>query len=163
MTRVWCLLAAGRDSEVLAELQWLNQHCGNSPVTLGIRMMNHALRGEFEEARNTAELWQADCSRDAGSAGVAGGFCEARRGFCEGGTFLDRLRPGTGYGAPLSFAGYHALLGEWGEVARWLDAAFEQRDLAFCIIVFTAPQLRPFRASPYWPALRKKMNLPEGR
>lgn len=163
MIRVWCLLAAGRDSEVAAELDWLNQHCGNSPVMLSIRMVNHEFRGELEEARNTAELWQAAAPGTLGPLGWLAGFARREGDSAKAEGLLDRLRPGTAYGAPLALAGYHALLGEWEEVGRWLDAAFEQRDLAFCIIVFTAPQLRPFRASPYWPALRKKMNLPEGR
>ena len=162
MFRVYCLWAAGREGEVPAELQWLNEHCGNSPFALVPRMADYEVRGQFEEARKTAEQLQDATPGTLAPLGYLAGCARREGDSVKAESLLDRLRPGTAYGAPLALAGYHALLGEWAEVARWLDAAFEQREMALWAVV-TGPLFRPFRASPYWPALRKKMNLPEGR
>jgi eukaryotic-like serine/threonine-protein kinase len=73
---------------------------------------------------------------------------------------LGTLGPPETYGVPLALALFHLHQGETEKAAEWWEKVIDQRDPSAAI----APRL-PFaealRTSPRWPALAKRMNLPE--
>jgi serine/threonine-protein kinase len=57
---------------------------------------------------------------------------------------------------------YHLLSSEVGAAADWYHRAIDQRDV-FAIIFAQTPMTKALRESPPWPALARRMNLPETR
>jgi hypothetical protein len=71
-------------------------------------------------------------------------------------TLLDGLRPGTAWGASAGMAVFHSICGEFDRAAAWAARAIDDR------FPRLDPLLRPLLGqSPVWPALARKMNLPE--
>jgi hypothetical protein len=54
----------------------------------------------------------------------------------------------------------HAYRGERDEAFRWLDKALVSRDSDFVASVRADPELAPLRSDHRYPALLKRMNLP---
>ena len=73
---------------------------------------------------------------------------------------LHRLRPGEAYKAPAALAIFHLVCGEIDQVAHWVEKAIEQRD-PFILFDLCRSSGKDLVSSPFWPALAKKMNLPE--
>lgn len=71
------------------------------------------------------------------------------------GSFIDQLRPGQAYGAPVGLALYHSMCAEMATAADWAARAIEQR---FPPVVHILGPLMCNTAS--WPALARMMNLP---
>src|SRR5262249_39573930 len=71
-------------------------------------------------------------------------------------TLLERLKPGTAWGATTGMAMFHALCGEFGQAAEWVEGAIDDRDPR--LVAIFGPLLR---SSGTWSALARMMNLPE--
>jgi hypothetical protein len=73
---------------------------------------------------------------------------------------LAKLGPPEIYGVPLARAIFHLYRGETEKAVDWWEKAIDQRDPNAVIW----PRLmvgEALRASPRWPTLAKRMNLPE--
>jgi TolB-like protein/Tfp pilus assembly protein PilF len=68
---------------------------------------------------------------------------------------IEKLMPGTAYGAPTGLALFHAMCGDLDRAAEWAVRSIEERYPP--LVAILGPLLRP---SPRWPALAKLMNLP---
>jgi TolB-like protein/DNA-binding winged helix-turn-helix (wHTH) protein len=62
---------------------------------------------------------------------------------------------------PFSVAENYAFRGEADEAFKWLDRAFEQKDIALLYVV-SDPVMKNLEGDPRYKALLKKMNWPEG-
>jgi TolB-like protein len=117
-------------------------------------------RGDLQKARRHAERAHALFPMHPGPTGTLAavlaleGDQDRAAGLLEG-TGTD------GAGIPIGWYSYHMTRGEPALAAPWLDKAIEQRDTR---APFILPSIfgRQFVSTPYWPPLRKKMNLPEG-
>jgi eukaryotic-like serine/threonine-protein kinase len=154
------LLSAGKDSEGSAELRHLlelNENFWDASLMLGIF---HALRGAWEEALGYAQRAYAMAPFAPLVAGLLAGVLlrTGKTGPAE--EMLQRLRPGEAYKAPAALAIFHLVCGEIDQVAHWVEKAIEQRD-PFILFSLCRSFGKDLVSSPFWPALAKKMNLPE--
>lgn len=77
------------------------------------------------------------------------------------GEVLRTLRDSQDYGVPCALALFHLLCSENEQAAEWTERALEQRDQLVPMILLTPPWSPMLRASSRWPALAKRMNLPD--
>jgi hypothetical protein len=77
---------------------------------------------------------------------------------------IDRLRPGTAFGAPFGIALYHLAIGDGDQCADWLEKAIDQRDIwvSFLLNVGNIGG-RTMWSSPRWPRLAQLMNVNPAR
>jgi serine/threonine-protein kinase len=119
----------------------------------------YARTGRLEKARRYAER---ACELVPYHAAVAGCLAAIRhmQGDVEGAaSILGKPEWDEAVGVPALRFTYHVALGEFATAAPWLEKCIEQHDTR-------APWILPylwgpaFTASPYWPRLARKMNLP---
>ena len=117
-----------------------------------------ALHGRLHEARAHAERAHTLAHLNFGVIGDLAGILSLL-GEAGGESLLAQAHSGDALGAPVALFSYHMIRGELAEAARWMEKAIEQRDTRAPWIL---PNLfgKAFRASPYWPPLARKMNLP---
>ncbi len=154
------LLSAGKDAEGAAELRHmleLDENFWNSSLMLGIF---HALRGESEEALGYAERAYATAPFAPLVVGLLAGVRMRTGETGPAEEILQRLRSGEAYKAPAALAIFHLVCGEIDQVAYWVDKAIEQRD-PFLLFNPCRSFGKDLVSSAFWPALAKKMNLPE--
>jgi eukaryotic-like serine/threonine-protein kinase len=154
------LLSAGKDSEGSAELRHmleLDESFWNASLMLGIF---HALRGAWEKALGYAQRAYAIAPFAPLVAGLLAGVLMRIGETGPAEELLQRLRPGEAYKAPAALAIFHLVCGEIDQVAHWVEKAIEQRD-PFILFSLCRSFGKDLVSSPFWPALAKKMNLPE--
>jgi len=154
------LLSAGKDSDGFAELRHmleLDENFWNASSMLGIF---HALRGAWEDALGYAQRAYATASFAPLVAGLLAGVLMRTGETGPAEEMLQRLRPGEAYRTPAALAIFHLVCGEIDEVAYWVEKAIEQRD-PFILLDLCRSFGKDLVSSPFWPALAKKMNLPE--
>ncbi len=154
------LLSAGKDAEGAAELRHmleLDENFWNSSLMLGIF---HALRGELEEALGYAQRAYATAPFAPLVVGLLAGVRMRTGETGPAEEILQRLRSGEAYKAPAALAIFHLVCGEIDQVAYWVDKAIEQRD-PFILFNPCRSFGKDLVSSAFWPALAKKMNLPE--
>jgi serine/threonine protein kinase len=154
------LLAAGKDSEGSAELRHmleLDENFWYASLMIGIF---HALRGALEEALGYAQRAYTMAPFNPLVAGLLAGVLmrTGKTGPAE--EMLQRLRPGEGYMAPTALAIFHLVCEEIDQVTYWVEKAIEQRD-PLILLHLCRSFGKDLVSSPFWPALAKKMNLPE--
>ncbi|HZZ17001.1 MAG TPA: hypothetical protein VFE08_13690, partial [Candidatus Sulfotelmatobacter sp.] len=71
------------------------------------------------------------------------------------------LGDGQNHGAPCALAIFHFLCSENEQAAEWTERALEQRDQLVPMILLSPPWGPMLRTSSRWPALAKRMNLPD--
>ncbi|MEO8098062.1 MAG: protein kinase [Acidobacteriota bacterium] len=160
LIRTVTLWGLGRDEDATSEVTRLVHNHPGGPLGFLLRAFDYYSRGMLDQMREAAEHAIVLAPGNLGAVACLAYVASAGGDSIQAEHILDQLRPGTAYGAPLALATYHAMRNEWEEAARWLDAAVEQRDFNL-LPFFQLPHLRGFRASPYWPPLRQKLNLPE--
>ena len=154
------LLSAGKDAEGSAELRHileLDENFWNASLMLGIF---HALRGELEEALGYAQRAYALAPFAPLVAGLLAGVLMRTGKIGPAEELLQRLRPGEAYMAPSALAIFHIVFGENEQAAYWVEKAIEQRD-PFIRFILCSSFGKDFVSTSFWPALVKKMNLPE--
>jgi serine/threonine-protein kinase len=119
----------------------------------------YARLGRLDEARTFGERAHRLVPYHHGITGSLAGVM-ALQGETEGAVaLLANAKPDETFGAPLMWFNYHAAQGDFAAAAHWLEKGIEQHDTR-------APWILPnlygpgFTASPYWPPLARKMNLP---
>src|SRR5688572_21295468 len=96
-------------------------------------------------------------ARRSGTTGRTG--CERSRCGTPEGHSSPRLGDRTAFGAPLGFVVFHLVCGEPRLAADWVEKSIEQRYPGILFFV-NLPFGKVLRASPRWPALARRMNLP---
>jgi eukaryotic-like serine/threonine-protein kinase len=107
----------------------------------------------FEKAYPLAPFWRPAVAALAGLLATKGDERRAAE-------LLGKLGPPETYGVPLAWVYFHVFRGETEKAVDWLEKAIDQRDLN----AVTLPRRtisEALRASPRWPSLAKRMNLPE--
>jgi serine/threonine-protein kinase len=128
-------------------------------ITMGWLSPYYIRRGRLEEARRYAERALQLAPYHPGLRGCLAAIFHLSGDEVRAASLLATAAPDETFGAPLLRFNYHAALGELGDAAVWLEKCIEQRDTR-------APWILPniygpaFTASPYWPRLARKMNLP---
>jgi TolB-like protein/Tfp pilus assembly protein PilF/predicted Ser/Thr protein kinase len=135
----------------LNEIYWL---------AFGGLAVSHFSRGMLAEALACAERSYSLAAWSPGAVGLLAGLLvrTGDTGRAEG--LLRKLRPGQAFGAPYGFACFHLICGEIDAAADWIEKAIGQRHL-MAIYLLRSPLCKDLRSSPRWPALMRKMNLPE--
>jgi tetratricopeptide (TPR) repeat protein len=120
----------------------------------------HFARGETNEAvrccENVRSLAPFYNPLMGGLAGLRSRTGDERRAE----ELLGRLGPPEAYGVPLAWAFFHLFRGETEKAVDWWEKVIDQRDPS----ALFWPRLTvgaALRASPRWPVLAKRMNLPE--
>ena len=154
------LAAMGRDREAEAEFHHVLELDERFAVAWRGLAALHFGRGEMNEA--------ADCIERAYSLSpfmpsITGAFAGmlARNGDPRRAEeLLAELGPPEAYGVPIAWAMFHLYRGETEKALDWWEKVIEQRDPNALFVTWASP-CNLLRASPRWPALAKKMNLPE--
>jgi serine/threonine protein kinase/Tfp pilus assembly protein PilF len=145
----------GRLEEAEAELQKVLEIDENYLLALGTLGSVCAQQGRFEEALTFTEKAYALAPWSNPIIGQLAALLVRTGAISQADVLIEKLKPGTGHGAPTGLAIFHALCGELDRAAEWAEQAIERREMQFVHNV--GPLLRP---SPQWPALTKLMNLP---
>jgi TolB-like protein/lipoprotein NlpI len=142
----------------VAELHFRKALAANPMTDGGHYMLGRILlrRGDAEAA---LKEFQADVALDAKDAGLAMAYHALRR-TGDSNAALERLVRESGETWPYVVAVVHAYRGERDEAFRWLDKALVSRDSDFVASVRADPELAPLRSDHRYPALLKRMNLP---
>jgi len=155
-----CLHAAGKLDEANTAFRQVLELDENFLPGLYWLTRNYTAQGMIAEALALAERafsltpWNTEAI--SGLAGLL--MRTGARGRAE--ELLGKLGDGQAYGAPIGFANFYYLLGEPGHAAKWLEKAIAQRHFLVPLYIRSA-LARSLREGPYWPAMAKKMNLPE--
>ena len=116
-----------------------------------------ALRGELAQARD----WAEGALQASQNHPMCGGLLAAvlvRTGEKEQ---ADRLLGDQNQATPGALVIYHLLCSETEAAADWYEKAIAQKDPVAA--VWAASELfKPLRESPRWPAIAKRLNLPDG-
>ena len=121
---------------------------------------NHLARGQMQEALAYAETTYAKNASLPAAVGQLAGVL-ARAGNDDRVTaFVNRLRPGTSFGAPFGLALYYLAIDDRDQCADWREKAIDQRDLwvSFLLNVGNIGG-RAMWSSPRWPQLARLMNV----
>jgi tetratricopeptide (TPR) repeat protein len=146
---------AGRFEEAEAELRRALELDVNFPIALSTLGMLCAEQGRWGEALALSEKAYALTPSPVAAGQLAALLVRAgETGRAE--TLIERLKPGTALGASIGMAIFHALCGELDQAAEWTERAIDER---YPLVVSTLGPL--LRSSTSWPALARKMNLPE--
>jgi serine/threonine-protein kinase len=115
----------------------------------------YAFQGMFAEALEWAENAYRLAPWDSNVVGFLAGLCSRVGDEKRAKEILAGPMPvGTG----MMF--YHLLRSEIEAAADWYDKGIEQH-APFAVVLAAHSFMKPLRASPRWPALARKMNLPE--
>ena len=153
------LMTTGRDQEAERELRHvleIDEHYFTSWLFLG-----HVLlaRGETTDAVRCYEKAYALLTAPRTTGSLAGALAltgDTKRAD----ELLQTLGPPTTQGVPAAWMMWHLIQGETDKAADWFEKALDQRDVAAGFYVKLGLS-GAFRRSSRWPALAKRMNLPE--
>ena len=157
----FCLLGAGREVDAAKEARRILELYESEYWAYLLLSIIHAQQGELEEALQTARTaytlapWYSV---------VVASFAAMlmRTGETRGAeTVLQKLGDGQAYGAPLGFVNYYLLCSEIDLAADWAEKAIGQRDPVL-LSYLRFPYAKELLRSSRWPALAKRMNLPDG-
>jgi len=154
-----CLQAAGRGADAAAEFRHVLDLDENFPPALIWLGHQYASEGKIAEALACSERLISLMPRNTEVIGGFAGLLMRTGNQRKAEEVLQELGDGQAYGAPLGFAYYRLLCGEFDQAADWLEKAIEQRHFLAPVYLWS-PLAKPVRESPRWPKLVKMMNLP---
>ena len=147
---------AGRIDQAEDELRRVLELDENFPLAVSTLGAVRAQQGRLEEALALSEKAYGLTPWSNPVVGQLAALLVRTGAVSRAETLLEGLRPGTAWGAPTGLAVFHATCGEFDRAAEWAERAIDSR---FPGII---PILRPLMGqTPEWPALARKMNLPE--
>ena len=147
---------AGRIDQAEDELRRVLELDENFPLAVSTLGAVRAQQGRLEEALALSEKAYSLTPWSNPVVGQLAALLVRTGAVSRAETLLEGLRPGTAWGAPAGLAVFHATCGEFDRAAEWAERAIESR---FPGII---PILRPLMGqTPEWPALARKMNLPD--
>jgi adenylate cyclase len=147
------LLSFGRLADAQLEAHKIMEIEENQPWASSILAFTYARQEKWKEALYFAEKATPMITLAIGTlAGVLKRMEEVKRAE----ELIQKLMPGEAYGAPFGLYTVCSLCGEIDKAADWLEKAIDQRDP--CAAIYASVW---FRSSSRWPALAKRMNLPQ--
>jgi serine/threonine-protein kinase len=125
---------------------------------------NHLERGQMKEARAFAETAIERNAALPAAVGQLAGVLARNGDDIRAAELVNRLRPGTAFGAPFGLALYYLAIGDRDQCADWLEKAIDQRDVwvSFLLNVGNIGG-RAMWSSPRWPRLAQLMNVNPAR
>jgi TolB-like protein/tRNA A-37 threonylcarbamoyl transferase component Bud32 len=156
---VLILLVTGRDLEAEQQLRQVLDIDQNSYVAWFF--LGHVLlaRGQPNDALASFQKAHALNPSTRTSGTLAGAFA-LTGDTARAQELLDKLGPATTHGVPTAWALFHLLQGEVDQAADWFEKAIDQKEVNAGYWTRTGIGAA-LRSSPRWPALAKRMNLPE--
>jgi serine/threonine-protein kinase len=150
------LRLAGRPDDAEAELRTVLEIDENYPQALATLGSICAQQGRFEEALTFTRKANAVTPWSNAVIGQLAALLARAGAASQADAWIEKLGTGTAAGAASGLVIFHALCGDLDQAAKWAELAIEQRDMQL------VQNLGPFlRSSSHWPALAKRMNLPE--
>jgi serine/threonine-protein kinase len=120
----------------------------------------HAQERRIDDAAALAEKAYSVAPKNTGSIALLAAAVRLQGDKHRSEHLLSELGDGEVYGAPLGFLIYYTALLEIDQAADWAEKAIEQRDPNI-IPATCGPNRKLFESAGRWPALARKMNLPE--
>ena len=146
---------AGRLEDAEAELRKVLEIDESFPLAVGTLGAVCAQQGRFEEALTLTEKAHALTPRANPIVGQLAGLRFRAGAMSQAHALLEKLGPGTAYGAPAGLAVFHAMCGDFDRAAEWTERAIAERYPP--LVAILGPLLQ---STSTWPALAKLMNLP---
>lgn len=154
-----CLIAAGRLAEAAAEVRHQVNVEPAYWASHAMLSLVEAAGNRWAEALPAAREAYGRAPWNSFTAGVLAGVLARNGQDQEAGQIMARLGPAENNGVPLGMFFYHALRGQLEAAAEAFELGIAQRDPR---LISSSHLAGPaFRASPHWPRLAKRMNLPE--
>ena len=154
-----CLDAAGRTDEAIGELHHVLELDQNLWFT-------HFILGHYElrDRRVSAALAHAErafalAPWNPSARGLLAAAHAVQGVSRMADELMEPLRSSPVYGAPLAFATFHLYRSELDSCADWVEKGIAERHPA--MLVFLRSHARELLASPRWPGLAKRLNLPD--
>jgi hypothetical protein len=117
--------------------------------------------GRFAEALRATERSYALLPRNVPTAGLLAALLMQAGETVRAEEVLARLGPPETYGAPVGWATFHLVRGEFEKAAEWIERGIEQRHpVAVPLAMLDEKWWRGLQSSSRWPALEKLM-LPD--
>jgi len=154
------LRAAGRDDEASAEARRIVELDPNFQATYTLQAFDFT-KEPLADALAYAEKGLSLVRGQAHSTGLLAGLLVGNGESGRAQELLGPLRNGLNARAPIGLAIFHCICGEAEQAAEWTEKAIEARDQLVAMLLLTPPYLPILRRSSRWPALAKRMNLPE--
>jgi TolB-like protein len=152
------LFAAGRGADAAREGQKiteLNDSYWPGHFVVGL---HYAIEGKFAEALRATERSYALLPRNVPTAGLFAALLMQAGEMARAEEVLARLGPPETYGAPVGWATFHLVRGEFGKAAEWIERGIEQRHpVAVPLGMLDEKWWRGLHSSSRWAALKKLM------
>ena len=146
---------AGRFEEAETELRRILELDGNFPWAVSTLGVLCAQQGKLGESLALSEKAFALIPSPL-AAGQLAALLVRTGETSRAETLLERLKPGTAWGATTGMAMFYALCGQVDQAAEWVERAIDDRFPR--LVAIFGPLLRSSRR---WPAIARMMNLPE--
>jgi eukaryotic-like serine/threonine-protein kinase len=154
------LVTTGRTQEAERELRYVLELDENFLVGwFGLGDL-HFRRGETGEAIRCFEKVHSLAPFDKRTAGALAGLLARAGSERRAEELLAKLGPPETYGVPGGWAAFHLYQGETEKAVDWWEKLIDQRDPAAVLWLHRVAG-GALRTSARWPALAKRMNLPE--
>ena len=154
-----CLDAAGRSDEAVGELRHvleLDEDLWFTHFILGhYELRDRSLPAALEHGERAFTLAPWNPS----ARGLLAAACAVNGEIGRANQLMEPLRSAPVYGAPLAFATFHLYQSELDACADWVEKGIEERHPA--MFVFLRSHARELLASPRWPGLARRLNLPD--
>jgi tetratricopeptide (TPR) repeat protein len=154
------LSATGRDQEAEREYRKIVELDENFFLGWSGLGELHLARGETSEAIRCFEKAYSLMPLEKRMVGALAGLLARAGDTKRAEELLTKLGPPETYGVPVARAIFHLYQGRTEESVDWWEKVIDQRD-PNAIIWPRYGAGEALRASPRWPALAKRMNLPE--
>jgi len=155
------LYSLGRSGEGLAELEQvliIDSHFGPA---LGFLGREHALRRRFDEAMSLAERTFAVIPQHPNAVGFLAGMLRRTGNPSRSREILDTFERECGWGVSRANAESHIVCGEVDAAVERIKTTVAERDPGvWLLLAGSAGTL--IRSTRDWPALRKRLKLPDG-
>ena len=153
------LQVTGRNQEAERELRHILELDQNSHTAWTSLGGVHFVREEITEAIRCIERAYSLAPFFTAALGCLAGLLARTGDMVRAEELLGRLGPPESYGAPIGWAAFHLYRGETEKAVDWWEKVIDQRD-PWAVVAPRYWAAGALHASPRWPTLAKRMNLP---
>jgi tetratricopeptide (TPR) repeat protein len=151
-----CLHAMGRQADAWRQWQQVLDIDKDFWVAQWYRAVAAIVDGALPQARTAAERAYALMPKDKMNVGLLAGLLSREEDATRAAALLAELRHGEAYAVPMGSFMYHFARSETDLAAAWLEKAIELQEQR---VMYVLPYMRVIAR---WPAIARKLNLPEG-
>lgn len=153
------LLSLGQADQGLAELDRVLHIDSRFGPALGHLGRELALRAQIEDALALAERTYRAIPRHPNAVGFLAGMLRRTGDRARSNELLESLVRERAWSAPRAYAESHLVCDEVAAAAEWIGRAIGERDPGVWLL-FAGTAGNLIRATPYWHALRRQLNMP---